>query len=181
MPDWTGSGSRWYHKPVIGVNSIESLALGLGAFKQNNPASATWPSANRAIFVPLTLNGPYNVTKVWWLNGGTASGNLDCGVYSDDGALLLNAGSTAQSGTNVLQSVALGSAVLLSPGNYYMALAASSGTATVLAQTTAARVLATLGCSQQALGGLPLPNSFTLASLASAFLPSFGIANASVI
>lgn len=179
MTDWPG---RFFHKPVISSISLEAAGgIAIANYSPNVPASTVHPATNRAIFVPFSITGRYPVTKVWWTNGATISGNVDVGVYSDDGALILHAGTTAQATANVIQSVTLATAVVLNPASYYMALEASSATATFFAGVTVARALTLVGLAQQAVGSMPLPNSFTLAAPASAYLPIFGIANASVI
>lgn len=144
------------------------------------PSSATWPFANRAIFVPFVLAAPFAVTKVWWANGATASANIDCGLYTIGGTLLGSIGSTVQAGTSVVQSAAL--SLLLQPGSYYMALALSATTGTVLrsAGLTASLGAPIVGQAQQ-ISAFPLPATATFGSINTAFLPLFGITSASVI
>lgn len=169
------------HKPVICQISIEALGTAYGCEAGGAPGSAVWPAANRAIFVPFALAGQYPVVKVWWANGAAVAGNVDCGVYSVDGTLLLSAGSTAQAGTSIVQSVTLGTPVLLEAGSYYMALAASSASAQFLRQPNATIAgMQLCGMAQQA-SALPLPATFTLATVASQYVPFFGIASALVI
>lgn len=170
-------------KPVIGTGSVQSLGPQMAARlgSATTPASAAWPTNNLAIFVPLVLPVPYFVRKVWWANGSAASGNVDCGVYTEGGALLLSCGSTAQGTINVVQSVTLGTPVLLEPGSYYMALVLSSTSGrTIRWQPSTASQGQLLGLAQQATA-LPLPASFTLASYAQTYIPLFGIARSLTI
>ncbi len=146
----------------------------------SSPTSAGWPAADRALFVPFSLPVQYLVKKLWWVNGATAAGNVECGVYTADGTLLLTSGTTAQSGTNVIQSVTLGTAFLLHPGSFYMALVMSSTSSTVFRSGTNVRMCRLAGLAQQASAN-PLPATFTLATAAGAYWPLFGIARASVI
>lgn len=169
-----------FHKPVLSVASDEAIGSLLGT-DSNAGGSAVWPSANRAYFVPLAIHSPYLVKLVWWANGTAVAGNMDCGVYSWNGTLLFSAGSTAQAGTSVIQSVALGTPYLLLPGAYYMALGASSASATVWRNGTGqARYFAMMGMAAQA-AAVPLPATFTLATMAGTYCPLFGIARSSVI
>lgn len=169
-----------FHKPTIGSLSIEAVGMPIRAWTTGNLLSGAFPSANRAIYVPFTLAAPYLVQKFWWCNGSAVAGNVDCGVLTGDGTLLASAGSTAQAGTSTLQSVAIGTPLLLLPGSYYMALAASSATATFLAPTPTVRQQQMMGIAQQATA-LPIPATATFATPASAYLPLFGIASALVI
>lgn len=170
--------SSYYHKPVISSYAFESL--GRSAAQVVTVASATWPAANRALFLPFTITAPYLVQRVWWANGATVNGNVDCGIYSSDGTKLASVGSTAQVGTSVVQSVALAAPLLLLPGSYYMALVLSSATATVIRTSAAVAACQMMGMAQQATA-LPLPATATFATIASAALPLFGITSSTVI
>lgn len=167
-------------KPVVSIISGESVGLPTSVLGGATPASAVWPSANLAIFVPFALRVPYLVKTLWWANGAAVAGNVDCGIYTDGGALLTSAGSTAQAGTNVIQSVALATPVLLEPMSGYIALSASSTSAAFFRYATNARQGPLMGFAQQA-SAVPLPASFTLASYSNAYVPLFGFARATVI
>lgn len=147
----------------------------------NNPlASTAWPAANRALYIPFRISQPIQMINGFVLNGGTASGNLDIGVYSGDGTKLCSTGSTAQAGTTTIQTIAFTTSPVIGPGLFFMALSCSATTLTFLACTTAAVVLRELGMFQQATA-FALPATFTLASLASAYLPSMGVTAAAVV
>lgn len=177
MATWTPNK---FHKPVISSFSLECLGMNSRSIGSAVPATQTWPSANRALFVPLAIAAPYLCNTFWWTNGTTAAGNVDCGIYSGDGTLLAHTGSTAQSGTSVVQSVALGTPLLLLPDSYYLGLAMSSTSSTVFGNLPVAAAVQSWGMAQQA-SALPLPATITFASDASALLPVFGIASATVI
>jgi hypothetical protein len=150
--------------PAIGF----SLGVGTG----------TWPTANLAIFLPLSLPSPFRVLSGWWINGGTVAGNVDVGVYGLDGSLIVSAGSTAQSGTNVPQSATLAE-TLLSPGAYYLAMSASSTSAIFQrhSYTNGQQAYGTL----QAASQLPLATLPTFATPANSYQPIFGIASVTSI
>jgi len=171
---------RHPHLPVLSSMSPESIGLD-GLFASGaSPASTAWPTANKAIYIPITLRANFYVRRVFWVNGGTANGNVDAGVYSLGGARLLSAGATAQGTINAVQSVALGTAVLLHPGSYYLALGLSSGTGTVFAWTSSARQLAAAGCAEQATA-VALPDPATFATMAMTIAPIVGIADVTTI
>jgi hypothetical protein len=141
----------------------------------NNLASAGWPAANRAIFMPFELEQPMIVTRAWLFNGASANtGNWDVGLYTADGTRLVNMGSMLQSGgINSLQQFDL-SDTLLGRGVFYFAVACNS------VSTTVYRVAA--GAAQDWLlwGGLQqdsafaLPATATFASNQTAFFPLGG-------
>ena len=152
--------------------AMESLA-GLGATYQ----SETWPTANKAIYIPFVLPWHYVVRRVFWINGSSVtSTNMDFGIYNIDGTRLYSTGSTAASGASVAQYVTP-TAFLLNPGTYYMALAGSSvtanrgGTGTIV--TTAPRMRLG-GCLEEA-SALPLPAAMTPVACTFTFLPICGI------
>src|SRR5215471_104247 len=90
-------------------------------------ASATWPLANQAIFVPFELDRPMRVTSAWWVNGNAlASASADIGVYTADGTKLYSSGAVVLAGTNAYQTTGLGLPLTLPRGALYLALAVSS-------------------------------------------------------
>jgi hypothetical protein len=122
-------------------------------------ASAVWPTANLAIYVPFTLAIPGRVRQLGLFNGTVVSGNFDVGIYRYDGTRLISTGSTAQAGTSALQFVA--AALDLPPGRYYLGLALDNITATVFRQSQwTAAMLEALGVGQQA-SAFPLPATMT--------------------
>lgn len=169
------------HMPVIS-SFFSPEAVGTSGLVVNTSAtaSATWPSANLAIFVPFALAASYLVKSLWWANGTAVAGNVDCGIYSLGGALLVNAGSTVQAGTSAIQSVTLGTPILLTPGPYYMALACSSSSATIKRGAGNLNAQKILGMAQWATGGLPL-GAATLASVTNAYVPLFGFTSRTLI
>ena len=92
-------------------------------------ASATWPVANTAYYIPFWLPFPYNVRRVFWVNGSSVtSTNRDFGIYTADGVRLYSTTSTAAVGISVPQYVDA-TDFLLTPGAYYFGLSSSSITA----------------------------------------------------
>lgn len=173
MPDFPFSGVC---PPVISCLSRYSAAgcLGILANSNANGSSTAWPSANRAMFVPIWLPGPFKLASFFCVNGSTATGNIDMGIYGTDGTLIASKGSTAQSGTSTLQILTI-TAVMLPPGRYYMAISASSTSTTFISRTPATNIQWRIGMLQAATQ-VPLATAPTFATPASAVLPIFGIA-----
>lgn len=154
--------------------SLNNLAFGTGSSLMiNTPGSAVWPSANVALFWPVRLAVPVTVTVLWWANGATASGNVDCGIYDAEGNRLLSTGSTAQTGTTAIQSVNVTDTVI-PPGLIYLALAMDNVTGTinrvVMGNATACQLA---GMHQQATA-FALPATATFAAMAQNYVPMAG-------
>jgi hypothetical protein len=141
--------------------------------------SAAWGTANLALFVPVPCNGPFKIKRVAWENGSTASGNVDMGVYTAEGKLVVSSGSTAQGTVNVQQVVDV-TDTDIPPGLYYLALALSSATGTISGPAWTANVHRALGCYQMA-SAFPLPASATFADSAFAFYPAMHATTVDVI
>ena len=152
---------------VITPASPESLGSVNFLWASTNYASATWSTANLALFIPFIVSVPTTIVAGGPYNGATATGNFDVGVYDDQQNKLVSAGSTAQSGTTAWQVVSLTSTTL-NPGLYYMALAFSSASSTVFACGSQVNTLAprAAGFLQQT-SALPLPATATFATATS--------------
>lgn len=144
-------------------------------------SSGAWPTANKAFFIPITLATVVVVQKLWWINGATASNNVDIGIYTSGGVKLVSSGSTARSGINALQSASLGTPLTLTPGAYYMALASDGTTGT----NFRASLSTPNGSYTEMLmqtSAFPLPATATFAtSSAETFLPLFGFSTVTTI
>lgn len=156
---------------MVTITPYDTLALGMGC--SGSLTSATYPSANRAVFYPFRALTSFTVYGFWMLNGATASGNIDLGIYSLDGTRLTSTGTNAQSGTSTKQEITLGSSVLLGAGMYYMALAMDNATGTVLRRSTSAIMNKMHGLKQSATSFV-LPATVTFATYSSASLPIYG-------
>lgn len=104
---WSRFGASWDIRALHGVDT---------------PVAVTWPSANLGIFVPIWLPFRYVPLRAFWVNGSTAGGNWDIGVFSADLTKLWNSGSTAGSGASQPQYVTISPSLVLDPGMYYLGL-----------------------------------------------------------
>lgn len=171
------SGRYWSpgtHRCVVGVGSYRAATYDCLGRSSGSPASAGWPAANRAILVPIEIDGPVIVKQVWWLNGATVTGAVDVGLLDITGQTLLgHIGSTGQSGSSALQ-VADITDLPLAPGVYYMAMSMDS-TSTITRCSTPSTQWMTVCGVQQAGSAFPLAGSLTLANPAAAYIPLFGV------
>ena len=139
-------------------------------------ASAAWPAANLAIYCPLFLPTPYKVQRVWWANGATVNGNVDLALYGGaSGVKIASTGAVAQAGASAPQFVTKD--WLIQPGEYYLGLSSSSGTATFQrTNTVSVAVMRLLGCLQESTAH-PLPATMTGVAIAQAYWPVFGLSS----
>lgn len=161
---------------LIGTWARQAIGDDLSALAPSTFASAAYPASNRALGFPFELGDSFLVQKVWWVNGTTATtNNADVAVYSEDGATRhVAAGATLIATANVVQEVDV-TDTLLKAGRYWCVYNQNGTTATPMAVTTAAILLAATGAAQFA-GAVPLGTTFTPAQVASAFFPLFGVA-----
>lgn len=146
-------------------------------------SSAVWPAANLAVFFPVRLGQPRTFTTAWWLNGATAAGNVDVGIYTIAGTTAtLVAASTAeaQAGTSAMQVAATFPSTTVGPGLYYLAMSCSSASATVWRSNVTTVTLRPMAVFQAATSH-PLPSSATVVAIANSLIPVFGLSELSTI
>lgn len=136
-------------------------------------AGAVWPSANRAIFVPLLLRSQIQVKRLFALNAAAVSGNIDVGIYTFDGTLIVSTGGTAQLGIVQPQFFDI-TDLTLPPGKYYLAAALDNITGTNQRSNPAIVICRGIGILQMATA-YPLPTTAVFATVASAYIPAIGI------
>lgn len=159
--------------PVISTVSNESI--GLMALTLNSTAiltSTAWPSANRAVYIPFSLRRSVQIYKMFTANGSSVGNSFDIGIYTEDGTKIISTGTTAQSGTTVIQVVTV-TTTTIGPGKFYLAMACNGITGQYLSGTFNANATALLGVlTQNTAFNLPATASF--ATAATAYTPVFG-------
>jgi hypothetical protein len=132
-------------------------------------ASAVYTAASRAYYYPMHLDDFVTVTQMAIFNGATVSGNVDVGNYDVNGTRLVSSGSTAQAGASTIQTFDVADTAL-TPGDYYLAMAADNTTATYYCYKPNAQWMEMLGIQMQATA-LPLPATATFATASAGFIP----------
>jgi hypothetical protein len=161
--------------PLIHSYSRYSVGPHLHNLTGASPAAQNW-TANTAVYMPLYLPWPYNVRRMFWVNG-TAGGNSDIGIYSIGGGKLYSSGSTANTGSGSSpQYVTLATDVLLGPGAYFLAWANDGTSSRAFGTAPTASLGRIAGLYQQATA-LPLPALATFAAFAGVGAPWIGISN----
>lgn len=122
---WNGSTEVPTKNAVY--DKIETLSytpayLGITA----TPNSAQTTVANTAYTLAITVPVACTITKVA-VYIGVSSGNIDVGIYNSSGTRLGSSGSVASPGTGS-RLISLSSSVDLTPGFYYLAVAANNAT-----------------------------------------------------
>lgn len=149
------------------VNQLVGMNTGGGA-------SAAWPSANLAIFIPIRLTAPVTVYKMAIGAGATAAGNFDVGIYDIGGNRLVSSGATAKGAS--VEHILNVTDTRIGPGLYYLAMSADgtnnyilitpSGTSPVPLQKTRAYGVLAMATAY------PLPATATLAAATVAPFPN---------
>jgi len=134
------------------------------SFSVSVPASGTFESANLAVYMPITLAAPCVIRRIWWANGATAAGNVDCGLYYDSGsrspgAKVISSTSTAQSGANAVQFVDV-TDTAIAPGLYWVAITSDSASTTFFRSALTAAAMDVAQRMQEASAS-PLPATAT--------------------
>lgn len=136
-------------------------------------STAVFPSANRALYIPIHMPVAFKIARFWVSNGSNATGNVDVGLSDESGDKLISTGSTARSGASTIQYIGVTDASF-GPGTYYLDIALD---------TTAGSLqrLAASSISQPRVGGMfqedsafPLPSTATFAAIAANYAPYFG-------
>lgn len=133
------------------------IAVAAGRASRTAP---TWPTANLAVYSPVSLSAPFTVSRFLLVNGVT-TGNVDLGLYSEDGKLLISTGSTARSGSNSIQYISV-TPTPFPAGKYYIAIviASTSGSVNAL-NINNSFLIKSCGFLQEALGSNALPATMT--------------------
>ena len=170
--------------PTITPWSLESLGAQLNSqgLAMSAAQSTFWFTSNAAIFVPFTLSMQITAQTVFWY-AATGVGNADAGIYDVSGNLLGHCGTTALSEASTLQSTALLTPATFGPGVFYLALSSSNVNAFYSINGPGGPIMASFGCAYKT-AAMPLPanvSMVTIASIANAVIPVFGIAMTTVI
>lgn len=138
-------------------------------------ASAAYPAANLALYVPFTLEVPVTVYETWVMTGTlTTSNGTEIGVYDTSGNRLFTTATTVAVASDFVNSSGMTDYVL-DRGTYYLAFGCD-GTRTFQAGAQNAGIYQGLGVMEQTgLTGANLPSTWTPVATTRAYLPLFGL------
>ena len=182
MGDWTRLPSGIYSGMGLVTISVSSkFSIFQGQKLATSYASAAWPSANLAIYIPFRVASPVKILTLFWMNGtGTQSNNCDIGIFTADGTKIASSGNTAKSGASAIQSVNPTTQPTIGPGLYYWGISNSGTQNFVRCNVFAGSQLRLMGVSQQASANA-LPATWTPASMAQQYIPFIGMTARSVL
>ncbi len=166
--------------PTITITPCAWESIGTSYLGNTAWASAVWPSANRALFIPFRIYQPITAVKMFTVNGAAASGNIDIGIYNADGTKLVSSGSTAMSGTSAMQVFDI-TDTQFGPGLFYLALAVDNVTAAFIRRGTSGTITNRFAGLLHQASAFPLPATATFASYSAAYIPLFGLTTRTVI
>ena len=169
------------------LESIGSAILSSGSAGFGYTGSAAYPVANLAILIPFVLAVPFTVVKMFTLNGATVSGNLDVGIYTNEGGAspvlckIVSMGSTIQAGVSDIQELDIADTQLPS-GSYYMALVLDNVTGTFFRSLIENASIAAACGVRFKTTAFPLPATITVLDDAQThYMPVFGLTGRLVI
>lgn len=173
---YTGPQMVLPHSVALSSYSRDSLGPIARAHVLGAPSSATWPAANRTIYVPFWIHQPMIAYRMWCLNGGTVGTNtVTAAIYTADSSHLpasnVVEASATSAGANALQFFDI-TDTMLGNGLWYMALALDGTTATVFRASFGVTALATQCIFTQESN---TPSTATPVAAANTQLPLFGV------
>ena len=154
-----------YIASIVSTASPCAAGIEMAAQGGATPGSADWIAANEAIFVPFYLTQPVLVTRIFVVNGAVVSGNVDVGIYTQDGVLIVGGGGAAQAGTNQPQYFNIAD-TMLGAGRYYIACVLDNVTGRVFRSSIINARSRQIGILR-ATSAYPLPSSVTFVELTS--------------
>lgn len=159
---------------MSGINSLGGdFGAALGAMVGGTtPSSGAFPASNDALLVPFYIHQSSLIKRLFAINGSSVSGNIDMGLYTQDGARITSIGSTAQAGTSTIQFFDIAD-ITLGPGRYYLAVAMDNTTGTLFRANPSVARLQAVGMAKQATA-FALPSSITFATVTALYLPLIG-------
>lgn len=149
--------------PLFAGSTGQFSSIMAGAAQGNaipSGAARTWV-ANLICYIPIWLPYPYDVKRVFWVNGSTnTSTNVDFGIYSWDGTRIYNTGSTVMGTVSTVQYVTP-TEFVLDAGRYYFAWTCSNTTNRGYTLTQANIPARASGLLEETPGGFGLPATMT--------------------
>lgn len=169
--------------PMV-LSSITDDVVSAAQWAGGTGGSTVIGTINAAIFAPVRLTGRHTYNKAWWLNGATANGNVDVGIYTLSGTTLTRVVAStaeAQGTVSTLQVAAAFTPTTIGPGLYYLAISVTSATATFWRASLGSAANMRVAGTFYATSVSPLPTSCTAAVAAKVIVPVFGFSESATI
>lgn len=134
-------------------------------------------TANKAYYMPFYLPESFSMTHLFHISGASATGNVDLGIYDENGTRLVSTGSVAKGGTNNCHLLNA-TDTTLPRGKYYFAYA-QNGTTTV-GGWFGIQLSKLCGNLEQATA-FPLPATATFAVVSHGTVPCVGMTSSGAV
>lgn len=160
-------------QPRIADSYIPQIYADAAAYLGNGAqATATWPTANKAIYVPIIFPYPCTLTSIAFA-AGNGTGNYDLGFY--DGYSKVRLGSTTSTAMTAAgkKTLTFTQPLRVDAGRvYYGALALSSTSGSMVSRGLLFRHAILCGLGEQT-SSLPLPSTAAPTTCTSSYMPLF--------
>lgn len=176
MADWDGTGLL-SARSIITPGSVNSIPTEL---IRTTPGTAAWPVAATAFLVPFRVSRTITIRMAAIIVGTTTGGNVDIGIYSANGTLLVSSGATLMGTISTVQTFNLTDTVI-GPGLFYMALAQSGAVGHVHRWALGTVRGAMSGVLQAAAAGGVLPAQATMVTTTNNYIPVMAFSRMTVI
>lgn len=176
--------SNWVQAQPVAKTVLSSLSRasigGRGVNTFTTGTTGALVGSSNILLMPLANPTQFSIRRIFWLNSSTVAGNVEVAIYDLDGRQLVTSGSTAMSGANSFQGVA--KSYELPPGNYWLAFASNSATATFPLNNGQVQRMAARGCATHvAASPLPMPSTITPAACIHFAIPICGVSSLSTL
>ena len=161
---------------TISTHSLEAIGVELlgAGLRGSDWGSAINPVTSTIYFIPFWVSQAMSVTKVFAQNSAVAQGSIDVGIYTEDGAYIISAGSTTHSGVNTPQAFDLSPDLIIGPGRFYLAVTMNTTQGTLLRASWTTTTFGVMAGMKYQFDTFPLPTtnvSFTNLTNTAAALP----------
>lgn len=159
---------------VIHPWTDDAIGAQLRGWALGTLASAAYPLANLAYFVPFQVAAPTTVVGVFWYNGTVTGGNCDVGIYDANLSRIVSLGTTGRGAASSIVVTNTLTDTTIYPGNIYYMGFAHDGVNNFFRSAPAVPLLAACGVLE-ATTAFPLPATPTVAWCTRAVIPMFGL------
>ena len=170
--------------PLVTIHpwSLEAIGTDLTAQAKylSAAASAVYPTAGLGLFIPFTLTQNIVIRQLFAYIGGVASSGVCVAVYDSCWNRICTSGSTATGTINAIQAFDI-TDVSTGPGNYYIAISASTATQSFFSCAMAANIFPALTGMFQQAAAYPLPSTATPVQIAGNYIPVIGLTTRQVL
>lgn len=164
-----------WSQEMLGTYLLTMLSSTSSANELSGQTNTAYPAASRIQYIPFGIATPVTISQLWCYNGAfTGTPNINMGIYTPDGTLIVQSGSTPQATSNAIQIFDI-TDTILGAGDYYLAIIASATTANLFMISIANQFFGrAMGCLQEAGATAVLPATATFASFTGTTVPEIG-------